>query len=275
MRHSMKIRWEILVALAALGLMVPASALADSAQQILNQVKAVNDARKPKDSVQRGSMTIVDSGGASRTREIVTYSKNYDQDSSKSILFFVAPPDLKNVGVLTWEHPERDDDQWIYFPETERVRRLSSQIAKDNLGESDFSYEDSKLFEDLLRDWTKFGDATLVKEGDRIEDASCAVVDFSPKNQDIPYGRLRMWLDRAQSMLRRMELFDKDGSTLIKVLSVEDLRDESGVPTPHRLEMETVSRKTKTILRLSDVHYNTGLDDDLFTQRSLQRGPKS
>lgn len=264
-------RSSIFIAIAAL-LLTPAFVSAETAQQILDQVKAVNDARQPADAVQHANMTIIDPGGAKRSRELEIFNKSGDAGASKSILFFLGPPDLRNVAVLTWSHREKDDDQWIYFPETERVRRLSAQIAKDNLGDSDFSYEDSKLFEDLLRDWTKFGTATLVKDGDTVDRVSCTVIDFHPSNVDIPYGRLRMWLDRTDSTLRKMELYGHDDA-LMKVLTVNSYSDVDKVPTPHRLEMDTIKRGSKTVLEFSDVQYNQGLKDALFTQHQMQRGP--
>ena len=265
-------RLSIAIGIAVL-LLAPAEfAHAETAQQILDHAKTVDDARQPADTVQHANMTIIDPGGAKRSRELEIFNKHYDAGASKSLLFFLGPPDLRNVAVLTWTHPDKDDDQWIYFPETERVRRLSAQIAKDNLGDSDFSYEDSKLFEDLLRDWTKFGSATLVKDGDIIDGVSCSVIDFHPSNTDIPYGRLRMWLDRADSTLRKMELYGHDDA-LMKTLTVNGYSDVGKVPTPHRLEMDTVKRGSKTVLEFSDVQYNQGLNDALFTQHQMQRGP--
>jgi outer membrane lipoprotein-sorting protein len=260
------------VALMLLGFAASGLARAESAQEILDHIKAVNDARQPADGVQHATMTIVDPGGATRSRELAMFNKREPAGASKSLLFFLGPPDLRNVAVLTWSYRDKDDEQWIYFPETERVRRLSAQIAKDDLGDSDFSYEDSKLFEDLLRDWTKFGSATLVRQGDSVGGVSCTVLDFHPSKADIPYGRLRMWLDRDDSTLRKMELYGHD-DVLLKVLTVDGFSEVDKVPTPHRLEMDTVKRGSKTTLELSDVQYNRGLNDALFTQHQMQRGP--
>lgn len=252
-------------------LLVP-GAHAETAQQILDQVKAVNHAREPADSVQHATMNIIDPGGSKRSREVEIFNKRHGPGASKSLLFFLAPPDLRNVAVLTWSSHDKDDDQWIYFPETERVRRLSAQIAKDNLGDSDFSYEDSKLFESLLRDWTRVGSASLVKEQEAVDGVPCAVIDFHPGNAELPYGRMRMWLDRSDSTLRKMELYGHDDS-LMKILTVRDYSDIDKVPTPHRLEMDTVKRGSKTVLEFSDIQYNQELADALFTQHQMQRGP--
>ena len=259
--------------LLALLLALAPVAHAETAQQILDQVKAVNDARQPKDVFQKGKMTIVDPGGARRIREVVIYNKNYGAGNLKSLTFFVAPAELRNVGVLAWVYPDRDDDQWIYFPETQRVRRLNATVSKDSFGDSDFSYEDSKLFSDLIRDPTKVGAATLAKPSDTIDGIPCAVNEFTPKSTDTPYSRLVMWLNRADSTLRKMELYDRADGKLLKLLTVTDFSIIDNVPTAHHLELKTVTRGSSTAIELNDIKYNQGLADDLFTQRSLQRGP--
>ena len=44
------------------------------------------------------------------------------------------------------------------------------------------------------------------------------------------------------------------------------------VPTPHRIEMTNAKKGTKTTLEASDVRYNRGLGDEVFTERTLERG---
>jgi outer membrane lipoprotein-sorting protein len=250
----------------------PSISRAESADQILEQFKAANEAREPKDEVERGRMTIVGQGNT-KVRDVLIFSKHYGHRTSKSITFFLAPPDLRNVGVLAWIYPDKDDEQWIYFPETERVRRLNVNLSKQSFGESDFSYEDSKLFNDLGRDWTKVGSASLSKDGDLADGVRCTVVDFIPKSEDIPYGLLRMWLNRADWTLRKMELYDRDRSTLVKTLNVSDFVTIDKVPTARHLKLSTVKAGTSTTLDLQETHFNQGLSDELFTQHALEKGP--
>ena len=252
---------------------VSSRAWAETAQEILDQVKATNDAHQPKDMVERARMTIFGDSGRQRIRDLVVEVKNYGGRNSKSITFFLTPAELKNVGVLSWVYPDKEDEQWIYFPETERIRRLNASLSKDNFGDSDFSYEDSKLFSDLIQDWTKVGAGVLLSEGEPIDGQKCAVIEFTPKRDDLDYGKLKMWLNRADSTLRKMELYSRNDSGLTKVLHVTNFSTVVNIPTPYHLEMTSVRKNTHTVLEFLEIKYNQGLDDDTFSQRSLQRGP--
>ena len=72
--------------------LTPALARADGARQMLDQTKAVNDAREPKDTSQRTKMTLVDSRGGERIRDLEVYGRNYGHRTRKAVTFFLSPP---------------------------------------------------------------------------------------------------------------------------------------------------------------------------------------
>lgn len=249
-----------------------APARAESAREMLDQVKAVNDAREPKDTAQKLKMTLVDSRGGERIRDIEIYAKDYGHRTGKAITFFLSPPEVKGVGFLAWSYPDKDDDQWLYLPELKRVRQITANTRKQSFQGSDFSYQDLELFDDI-RDWTE-ADATskLVKESDAVEGVACAVIELAPQGKDLDYVRLVVWLDRKDSVVRKVEFYDKKDGALLKTLALSDFKTIDGVPTPHRMEMASVKKGTKTLMELSEVRYNRGLSDEIFTQRYLERG---
>jgi outer membrane lipoprotein-sorting protein len=270
---SLKARRTLpIVFLAALA--IPAAVFADTAEQILDRIKQVNDTRQPKDVTQKGRMTIVDPGGSTRVRDLVMYQKNFGKRTSKSLIFFTGPADLKDVGVLAWIWPDKDDDQWIYFPATERVRRLSTELQNEGFGDSDFSNQDSKLLADMITDSTKVGTSKLAKEDDPLGGVPCVVIDFAPKQQDYAYSKLMMWLDRRGSTLRKMEFYAKEGGSLAKVMTMQKFETIDSIPTPVKIEMANVKRGSKTLMEFTETKYNEGLADDLFTQHQLQHGPR-
>jgi hypothetical protein len=59
-----------LAGVVLLGLAAADPAGAATAREILDKAKAVNDAREPKDAAQKMKMTLVDSRGNERVREI-------------------------------------------------------------------------------------------------------------------------------------------------------------------------------------------------------------
>ncbi|MGH7896787.1 MAG: outer membrane lipoprotein-sorting protein [Candidatus Binatia bacterium] len=260
------------LALAFLTILLTPIARADTAREMLDKAKAVNDAREPKDGSQRVKMTLVDSRGGERVRDIEIHSKSYAHRTRKSITFFSSPPEVKGVGFLAWSYPDKDDDQWLYLPELKRVRQISTNTRKQSFQGSDFSYEDLELFDDI-RDWTEKDAASkLVKDGEVVDGVACAVIELTPQGKDYQYSRFAVWLDAKDSTFRKVEFYDKNDGALLKTLVLGGFQTIDGVPTPHRIEMTNAKKGTKTVMQISAVRYNQGLSDDVFTERTLERG---
>ncbi|HSD09945.1 MAG TPA: outer membrane lipoprotein-sorting protein [Candidatus Binatia bacterium] len=253
-------------------LLAPALGRAESAREMLDQAKAINDAREPKDTSQRTKMILIDSRGGERVRDLEVYGKNYGRRTRKTIIFFLSPPEVKGVGFLSWSYPEKDDDQWLYLPELKRVRQISGATRKQSFQGSDFTYDDLDLFDDI-RDWTEEDAASrLVREEEIVDGVPCAVIELVLQGKEYEYARFVLWLDRKDSTFRKIELYDKKTGALAKTLRLAGFETIGRVPTPHRIEMTNAKKGTKTILEASDVRYDRGLGDDVFTERTLERG---
>ena len=73
--------------LAAL-LLAATLARAETAREMLDRAKVVNDAREPKDKAQKTKMTLVDSRGGERVRDLEIYSKSYGHRTRRALTFF-------------------------------------------------------------------------------------------------------------------------------------------------------------------------------------------
>jgi len=265
------IRKTLFAALLGVAL-VPGSVRAESAREMLDRAKAVNDAREPRDFSEKTKMTLIDSRGGARVRDLAIYGRNEGHRTRKQIVFFLSPPEVKGVGFLSWSYPDRDDDQWLYLPELKRVRQISGATRKQSFQGSDFSYDDLELFDDI-RDWTEADAATrLLREDEIVGGVACAVIELVPRKTAYEYARLVVWLDRRESTFRQIELYDAKDGALVKTLTLGGFETIDDVPTAHRLEMANVKKGTKTIVEISEVRYNRGLGSEAFTERTLERG---
>jgi outer membrane lipoprotein-sorting protein len=261
------------IVLAALcAALVPAAVRAESAREMLDRAKAVNDAREPKDFSERMKMTLIDSRGGSRVRDLAVYGRNEDHHGRKRILFFLSPPEVRGVGFLSWSVPGADDDQWLYLPELNRVRQISGASRRQSFQGSDFSYDDLQIFDDI-RDWTEDeARSRLLREGESIDGVSCAVIELVLQGTSYEYRRLVLWLDPVDSTFRKIELYDERDGALLKTLTLGDFATIERVPTARHLEMVNAKRGTRTIVEISDIRYDSGLPADAFTERALERG---
>src|SRR5262249_52002246 len=143
---------------------------------------------------------------------------------------------------------------------------------KQSFQGSDFSYEDFEIF-DEVRDWTEEDAASkLVRDGDVVEGVQCAVIEMVLQNKPYDYARLLLWLDREDSTFRKIEFYDKGDGAWVKTLTLGRFATIDGIPTAQRVEMVNAKKGTKTVLDLSETRYNRGLTDEVFSERTLERG---
>lgn len=45
----------------------------------------------------------------------------------RALIRFTYPNDIRSTAVLVWEHPDADDERFLYLPALGRVRRIAGQ----------------------------------------------------------------------------------------------------------------------------------------------------
>jgi outer membrane lipoprotein-sorting protein len=260
----------VLVSLLA-GAICCQAAMALTAREILDKAKALDDTtRRWTDRTQRMTLIVTGAGGAERRRELSVYTKRYPGDEEKAITFIAAPAEVRGVGFLQWSHKGRDDEQWLYLPELKRTRQIAARLRDENFVGTDFTFRDLDILINLLR-WSEAEAATKLSGEDTVGGSPCHTIELRPAQEGMPYSRIVLWMDRDKLTPRKLDFYDQEG-TRAKSLTLEDVRDLGAIPTPHRLEMQNLKKGSRTVVDLVEVKYDTGLSDDLFTQRYLDRG---
>jgi predicted Na+-dependent transporter/outer membrane lipoprotein-sorting protein len=239
-----------------------------SGDEIVARINARDDGQAV---AQHTVMELVDRRGKTRTYETRIFRK-YDGKERRLALFFGWPPNVKGAAFLTYDRPAAGrDDQWLYLPATRRVRRVSAANRGDYFMGTDFTYDDMKNGSKVAAHdyaWTAAGVESV--DGHR-----CHVVDATPVSaevaEELGYGRGRLWVDAEIWMVRQARLWDVAGNRL-KTIRTEDIRQVQGIWTAHRLEVDNHKTGHRTRFVISDVSYEDGVDDELFTERALRRG---
>src|SRR5947209_16073551 len=111
MRMRLAVPFVLLIALAG------AARAAETARQILDRRKALDDTtRHWDDRHQKMKLTIADRRGGERVRELELFDRREPGDEQKTILFFLAPAEVKGTGFLAFTHKGRPADQWLNLP---------------------------------------------------------------------------------------------------------------------------------------------------------------
>ena len=198
------------------------------------------------------TMTLINSSGKERVREIKQFSRDFG-DMEKSIMFFISPADVKNTSFMNWSYDEegKDDDQWIYLPALKKTKRISSDSKSDYFMGSDFTYDD-------LGDRKPSEDTHTILREETIDGENCYVVESVPKDEDYMYSKTITWIIKDKWVGVKKEFYDED-EELLKTLTIKKVDDIKGFLVVTHSVMENIQKNHKTIIKLSNVKIDTGI----------------
>jgi outer membrane lipoprotein-sorting protein len=210
-------------------------------------------------------MTLINGSGNRRVREIRQFSKEY-REMEKKIMFFLSPADVRNTSFMTWSYddPEKDDDQWIYLPALRKVKRISSDSKSDYFMGSDFTYDD-------LGDRHPDKDHHKIIGTETLNGEECYVIESRPKNPDYMYSRTVTWVVKDKWIGLQKQFYDEDGEKL-KTLTVKKYESIKGYWIIIHSEMHNTQKNHKTVMELSGIKVDMGIEDYRFTTRIMERG---
>lgn len=209
-------------------------------------------------------MILINRHGAERVREIKQFEKDFSE-VEKKIMFFISPADVRNTSFMNWSYDsEQSDDQWIFLPALNKVKRISSENKSDYFMGSDFTYDD-------LGDRTLAEDEHSLIGEDTIDAKDVYVVENIPVAENDLYSRTVTYVWKEKWIGLKKEFYDQEGE-LLKVLTVNKVEEIDGILTIVDTEMHNLQSDHKTILRTSGVEYNNELDENLFSERMMKRG---
>ncbi len=100
---------------------------------------------------------------------------------------------------------------------------------------------------------------------------SCWKIESKPRSvQRSQYTTSMLWIRKSNYSYAQIENYTD--AKLIRRLKYKDMQNVQGIWTARTLEMEDLTRNSRTILKLDLLKYNTPLRDDEFTLQALRRG---
>lgn len=230
---------------------------AQDPKQIMQEVQR----RQHADSQHyEGTLEVASAAGGNRiaTKRWV-YDRIGSSGDSKGMLRFTVPAEVKGVGLLIFNHPDRASDQWMWRPNIGREQRIALQDRSTRFFGTDFSFEDLEE-----RDVAQF-DFKLLGE----EQGAWKLESRPRKSSQYTYSYL--WVKKDTYSLVRAESYNKKG--LVRSIEYRDFAVVSGILSPRTTEIVDVTRNSKTTLRYDKLDYNAPMKDADFTLEALRRGP--
>jgi outer membrane lipoprotein-sorting protein len=210
-------------------------------------------------------MKIIDKSGSERTREFSLLRMNVEDGNQKFYVYFKQPADLYKQVFLVWKETGegKNDSRWMWLPALNLKREIAPGDKRTSFVGSDFVYEDvsgRNLNED---------NHELVETTD-----TQYVVKNTPKDPDsVEFSHYTIWIDKDTFLPRKAEYFDKNGKhyRTVEATKVETIQ---GFPTVVESVVSDLNTGGKTVNTFSDIQYNIGLKESIFTERFLRRPPR-
>jgi outer membrane lipoprotein-sorting protein len=240
-------------------------ARAQSAPEIMRKQR---DLHRLKDEQERQAIRLVSKSGAVKERKLIVYTLAGPDDLHKILVRYVAPRDVENTALLTWEAKDGNDDQWLYLPATRKPKRIAASAKKNRFMGSDFAYEDLRPESLAAHTYTLVGSESL-------DGVDCFVLDAVPATErqtaDSGYSRRKLWIRKDHLVTIQREYYDKQ-SKLEKVERLQKLVNVAGTAwRANETEMRDVQNGTRTLVVVESREANTGLKDGFFTETELIR----
>jgi len=210
-------------------------------------------------------MTIFDSKGGERVRKLTMLRRDdpgQDGADQKFYVYFHEPADIAKMVFVVHKKTGGSDDRWLYLPNLDLVKRIAASDKRTSFAGSDFVYEDvsgRELDEDKHE---------LVKTT-----KDYYVLEHTPKDPStLEYASYKMWVHRDTFLPTKVVYYDAKGNKK-RVMTVDSVTKVQGFTTIEKTTMENLATGTKTVVEYSDVEYDIGIPDKVFTERYLRRAP--
>lgn len=224
------------------------SAYSQDANTILNNMDGVMFS--PEDMTGNMKVVMIDKNGKQEIREATVMQKGTD----KRLFRFTSPASQKGIAILSLP----DDIMYLYLPAYGKERRIASSAKNQNFAGTDFSYDDmeSKSYSD------KYAPKLINTE------ASAFILELTPRGRS-DYSKIVVRINKTHYYPESMEFYDRGNN---KIKSAEyTFKKVDNYWNTAAVEMTNLKNDRKTIMKMSDVKYDTGLTDDDFTVRKLKQ----
>jgi len=210
-------------------------------------------------------MKIIDKSGSTRTRKFTLLRMNVKDGNQKFYVYFKEPADLYKQVFLVWKEvgEGKNDSRWMWLPALNLKRSIAPGDKRISFVGSDFVYEDvsgRNLKEDVRE---------LIETTD-----TQYVVKNTPKNPgSVEFSSYTVRIDKDTFLPRLAEYYDKNGK-LYRTVEATKVDTVQGFPTVIESVVKDLNTCGSTVNTFSNIKYDIGLKENIFTERFLRRPPR-
>jgi hypothetical protein len=185
---------------------------------------------------------------------------------AKTLVKFQDPEDMRQTGYLMVVNADRSNDQWVYTPSTQKVRRV--QLRGVGIMGTDYTFDDIG--------WKNIEDADYKRLPDEeLDGVPAYVLEVTMKPfVDSEYRTMRTWLDKKHYVPLRTIYRDANGVDMREMKAdAGTIQDFDGAWIATTSTMFNLKEKTSTTIYVEALDPNVHLGEQLFStfQLTLRR----
>lgn len=216
------------------------------------------------DGRSEARMIIRDAQGREQRRQFTVLRRNVEPGGDQDFLVvFSQPSDVRNTAYLVRKHAGADDDRWLYLPGLDLVRRVSAGDKRTSFVGAHYFYEDVS------------GRGPDEDTHELLETTDEQyLLRHTPKDESsVEFASYRTWIDRETFLPMKIEYTNAAGDIYrrVEVLAVEEIE---GYPTVTLSRVSDLAGGGQTDMQFRFIDYDLGLDESVFTERSLRNPPR-
>ncbi|MDP1648560.1 MAG: outer membrane lipoprotein-sorting protein [Rubrivivax sp.] len=251
-------RRTTLLMFAALAAAQPAQADAGA-----SLAQAAFDRPIGRDLTTLGRMELVDRGRAPRVRELITYRVDRGRGETAYLVRFLEPRDIAGTGLLSLNRVDGSNEQSLYLPELDRVRRIAGDRKGGRFVGSDLYYED-------LQERKPARDRHRLIGRETVNGIACEILESTPLDAaDSVYLKRISWIDPQTLLAYRIDYFERDPAAPSKRWELLAHKRIQGYWTATDSRVTDLNTGHSTRLTVEKAVYDRRLPAKLFTPQAL------
>lgn len=233
------------------------------ADEALELAQAAFDRPAGRDVSTISRMELTAAGRQPRLREFATYRLTRGHGEAANLIRFVSPPDIAGTGLLSIDKADGSNEQSLYLPELDRVRRIAGDRKGGRFVGSDLYFED-------LQERKPAKDRHRLLGEEVVDGVRCRLLESIPMDPaDSVYRKRISWIDPQTLLAQRVDYFEKDDGTPTKRWQQLARKRVQGYWTVTDSRITDLATGHTTRLIVEVVLFDRKLPAKLFTPRTL------